>query len=49
MKSLPGLLITGAAILAAITLSSCSTSKGFGRDLQKLGSEIEQEANEHQR
>ncbi|MCB1100118.1 MAG: hypothetical protein R3F19_14290 [Verrucomicrobiales bacterium] len=28
-------------------LSSCSTTKGFGRDLQKLGTEIEQEANQH--
>ena len=35
------------AAAASVALTSCATTKGFGRDLQKLGSEIEEEANEH--
>jgi predicted small secreted protein len=47
MKTVIKLLVAGAAIAVAITMTSCSTTKGFGRDLQNLGSEIEDEANEH--
>ena len=48
MKTLMQILAAGAmAAIAIMTMSSCSTTKGFGQDLQKLGSEIEEEANEH--
>ncbi|MFT5470096.1 MAG: putative small secreted protein [Verrucomicrobiales bacterium] len=47
-KSLKAIIAVLASIAVAMgTLTSCSTTEGFGRDLQKLGSEIEQEANEH--
>lgn len=29
---------------AAVVLSSCRTTEGFGRDLQKVGNKIENEA-----
>lgn len=30
--------------MAVFTLSACETMKGFGRDLKKVGGEIEEEA-----
>ncbi len=30
--------------VVVVALSSCRTSEGFGRDLQKLGTKIENEA-----
>ncbi|MGK0188568.1 MAG: putative small secreted protein [Verrucomicrobiales bacterium] len=38
--------VLGASLITG-GLSSCSTTEGFGRDLQKLGSGIEEEAQEH--
>lgn len=37
------------AAAAVATLSSCSTTKGFGEDLQKVGSKIEHKSEEVQR
>jgi predicted small secreted protein len=42
MKSKVLLLVTALASLAA--LAGCSTAQGFGRDLQKVGSRMEQRA-----
>lgn len=33
--------------IAATILSSCRTTEGFGRDLQKVGNKIENEAEKH--
>ena len=33
-----------AGVLIALALTSCNATRGFGRDLQKVGSEIEMEA-----
>lgn len=40
-----------AMLLAAVGLflTSCSTTKGFGRDLQKVGGKIENKADQVQR
>ncbi|MEZ5299806.1 MAG: entericidin A/B family lipoprotein [Verrucomicrobiales bacterium] len=49
-KSRQLIAITLAAALAgfaSIFCASCNTSRGFGKDLQKVGEEIEQEADEH--
>ena len=32
--------------LLSMSLSACNTTRGFGQDLKKLGSSIEDEANE---
>jgi|GEM_PF-325983 len=41
-------LLCGAALMAtaalALSTTSCSTSKGFGRDVQKVGDKIENAA-----
>lgn len=42
----PVLLLTG-ALLACGGLSSCSTTQGFGQDVQKVGNKIENEAARH--
>jgi predicted small secreted protein len=41
------LAVAGTSIFSLLTFSSCSTTKGFGQDLQKLGHEIQEEADEH--
>ena len=38
-------LIFGFLILTLSFLSSCNTTRGFGRDVQKVGSKIETTAN----
>ena len=38
-------LIFGLLILTLSFLSSCNTTRGFGRDVQKVGSKIETTAN----
>jgi predicted small secreted protein len=38
-------LLFGLAILTISFLSSCHTTRGFGRDVQKVGSKIETAAN----
>ncbi len=43
----PALTVLIAA--AGIFLTSCSTTKGFGRDLQKVGGKIENKADQVQR
>jgi predicted small secreted protein len=40
---LPALFL---AVLAIAASSSCSTTKGFGQDLQKVGSRLEARADE---
>ncbi len=40
------LFLAGIGLFASLALSSCNTTRGFGQDLQKLGSEIEQGSNE---
>lgn len=37
-------LVFGLAILTLSTLSSCNTTRGFGRDVQKVGNTIERTA-----
>jgi predicted small secreted protein len=32
-------------LLALVTLAGCNTMQGFGRDVEKVGSEIEEAAN----
>lgn len=46
----PSYIRAASALLAAagVLLSSCSTTKGFGRDLQKVGNKIENKADEVQ-
>lgn len=43
MKNFKLILLSGAA-LALIFLPSCSTTRGFGRDLQKVGGNLERQA-----
>ncbi len=42
-------LILGFAILTTSILSSCNTTRGFGRDVKKVGSQIEKGANHVER
>ena len=42
-------LILGIMILTTSFLSSCNTTRGLGRDVQKAGSKIEEGANRVQR
>ncbi len=37
-------LVFGLVILTLSSLSSCNTTRGFGRDVQKVGSKIERTA-----
>jgi len=37
-------LVFGLAVLTLSFLSSCNTTRGFGRDVQKVGSKIERQA-----
>lgn len=37
-------LVFGLAILMLSSLSSCNTTRGFGRDVQKVGNKIERAA-----
>lgn len=37
-------LVFGLAILTLSSLSSCNTTRGFGRDVQKVGNTIERTA-----
>lgn len=38
-------LLIGFAVLTLSTMSSCNTTRGFGRDVQKVGNKIERAAN----
>lgn len=40
----PALLFLALSIAGSALFSSCRTTKGFGEDLQKVGSKIEYEA-----
>jgi len=37
-------LVMGLAILTVSSLSSCNTTRGFGRDVQKVGNKIQRAA-----
>lgn len=39
------IFVFGMLILTTSFLSSCNTTRGFGRDVQKVGNTIEREAN----
>jgi predicted small secreted protein len=41
--------IVAAGCAALGGLSACNTTRGLGRDVQKVGSKIEQKADQHQR
>lgn len=41
--------ITAVAALILSSTTSCNTTRGFGRDVGKLGQEIEEEAAQHTR
>lgn len=45
MKTLKTTLILS-AVVATVLSTSCATSRGFGRDLQKVGDKIETTADE---
>jgi predicted small secreted protein len=45
MKNLKLTLVLS-AVTASVLCSSCATSRGFGRDLQKVGDKIETKADE---
>jgi predicted small secreted protein len=45
MKVLPKILTAFVAISILVSLTSCNTTRGFGRDLRKVGYEIEEAAN----
>ncbi|MEC9482134.1 MAG: entericidin A/B family lipoprotein [Halomonas sp.] len=38
-------LLTALLALALVTLTGCNTMQGFGQDIEKVGSEIEEAAN----
>jgi predicted small secreted protein len=42
-------LILGTVVLTTSFLSSCNTTRGFGRDVQRAGGHIEEGANRVQR
>lgn len=46
-KSFRHLVILAAALSLSGVLSSCKTVKGFGRDVEKLGSKIEEKADQN--
>lgn len=45
MKNLKSALLL-ASVVATVLSSSCATSRGFGKDLQKVGDKIETTADE---
>jgi predicted small secreted protein len=45
MNQIKPIVILSLAAVSAALSSSCATTKGFGQDLQKLGSRVEDRAN----
>lgn len=41
------LILLAAALLLTVTVSACNTVDGAGKDMQKAGTEVQGEANEH--
>ncbi len=48
-KTLNLVLLFIAALSVSGALSSCKTVQGFGRDVERLGSKIEEKADKHTR
>ena len=42
-------LLLAALMFGSISLSACNTMQGAGRDVEKLGSKVQEEAQEHKR
>jgi predicted small secreted protein len=42
-------LLLAALVFGSISLSACNTMQGAGRDVEKLGSKVNEEATEHKR
>ena len=42
-------LLLAALVFGSISLSACNTMQGAGRDVEKLGDKVQEEAVEHKR